>query len=101
VPRTAPPQQPYGGRYSTLPAPPANGATPPADQGAAEAQSNGENGNGSAPQAPSAAPGAQMAPPPPPAPALSAPTAPPSNLVMPPGDMPSDNPLRPIQNGGY
>jgi general secretion pathway protein D len=101
VPRTAPPQQPYGGRYSTLPAPPANGATPPADQGAAEAQSSGENGNGSAPQAPSAAPGAQMAPPPPPAPALSAPTAPPSNLVMPPGDMPSDNPLRPIQNGGY
>ncbi|MFP3549641.1 secretin N-terminal domain-containing protein [Paraburkholderia sp. SIMBA_049] len=104
APRTAPPQQPYGGRYSTLPAPPvppANGVTPPADQGAAEAQSNGENGNGSAPQTPTAAPGAQMAPPPPPAPALSAPTAPPSNLVMPPGDMPSDNPLRPIQNGGY
>lgn len=102
APRTAPPQQPYGGRYSTLPAPPvppANGATPPVDQGAADAQSSGENGNGSAPQAPSAAPGAQMAPSP--APALSAPPAPPSNLVMPPGDMPSENPLRPIQNGGY
>ncbi|MCO4877397.1 secretin N-terminal domain-containing protein [Paraburkholderia caribensis] len=109
APRTAPPQQPYGGRYSTLPAPPvqpvppANGATAPADQAAAEAQPGGEsgNGNGYAPQTPSAAPGAQMAPPPPPAPALSAPSAPPSNLVMPPGDMPSDNPLRPIQNGGY
>ncbi|CAG9259490.1 secretin N-terminal domain-containing protein [Paraburkholderia caribensis] len=104
APRTSPPQQPYGGRYSTLPAPPvppANGATPPADQGAPEAQSSGENGNGNAPQIPSAAPGAQVAPPPAPAPALSAPAAPPSNLVMPPGDMPSDNPLRPVQNGGY
>ncbi|WP_057176773.1 secretin N-terminal domain-containing protein [Paraburkholderia caribensis] len=105
APRTAPPQQPYGGRYSTLPAPPVapvpptNGATPPADQGAAEAQSGGESVNGNAPQTPPAAPGAQMAPPP--APALSAPPAPPSNLVMPPGDMPSDNPLRPVQNGGY
>ncbi|EDZ98828.1 putative GspD-related protein, partial [Burkholderia sp. H160] len=29
------------------------------------------------------------------------PAFPPANVVMPSGDMPSDNPLHPIQNGGY
>lgn len=104
-PRTTPPPQPYGGRYSTLPALPApttNGAEPPADQGAAEAPqgSDGANANGGAAQNSNAAPAAQAALAPAPA-APAAPTTPPPILVMPPGDMSSDNPLHPVQNGGY
>ncbi|MBN3762257.1 secretin N-terminal domain-containing protein [Burkholderia sp. Ac-20365] len=107
-PRTTPPPQPYGGRYSTLPAlpppaaAPANGAAQPAEQGAPETpRSNSDNGNtnGGAPQAGYAAPAA--VPGPTAAPAQAAPPGPPPMLVMPPGDMPSDNPLRPVQNGGY
>jgi general secretion pathway protein D len=111
-PRTTPPPQPYGGRYSTLPAlpppaaAPANGAAPAAEQGAPEAPpANGDYGNtnGGAPQTGYAQPGAQPAAQPPAQPAVApaAGTAPPPMLTMPPGDMPSDNPLRPVQNGGY
>jgi general secretion pathway protein D len=92
--RTTPPPAPYGGRYSTLPAaPPAAVPVPGVDQGDTGAAPAGA-ANTAQPPAPAPAP----APAPPPAPA--APAAPPSNLVMPPGDMPSDNPLRPIE-GGY
>ena len=109
-PRTTPPPQPYGGRYSTLPslpapaATPANGAAPAAEQAAPETPPSGNDSgntsgstNGGAPQTGYAAPAA----PPPTAPAQPAAVAPPPMLTMPPGDMPSDNPLRPVQNGGY
>ncbi|WP_246024935.1 secretin N-terminal domain-containing protein [Paraburkholderia dinghuensis] len=97
APRTTPPPAPYGGRYSTFP------AVPAAPQGAAPAPAQPEStDNGeTAPQggeAPTAnVPAAPAAPAP--APAAAPPAAPPPVLVMPPGDMPSDNPLRPIQNG--
>lgn len=109
-PRTTPPPQPYGGRYSTLPslpapaATPANGAAPAVEQAAPETPPSGNDSgntsgstNGGAPQTGYAAPAA----PPPTAPAQPAAVAPPPMLTMPPGDMPSDNPLRPVQNGGY
>lgn len=92
-PRTTPPPEPYGGRFSRTPVPqaapagqsgqsaaPAPGAPPAADQTGGEAES-------------AAAP--PPAPPPP-----AAPPAPPAMLQMPPGTMPSDNPLRPVE-GGY
>ncbi|WP_429574097.1 secretin N-terminal domain-containing protein [Paraburkholderia sp. UCT70] len=94
APRTTPPPLPYGGRFSTLPSvpapPPGPVPVPGADQSAAEAAPSGEaNAAAGAAQAPVQAP-VQA-----PAPAQ----APPSTLVMPPGDMPSDNPLRPIERG--
>jgi general secretion pathway protein D len=104
APRMTPPPQPYGGRYSTLPAPPvppANSAAPPADQSGAEAQPGGEstsgstNGGAAPAPAPAVVPAAQAAPPPP------AQAAPPPMLQMPPGDMSTDNPLHPVGNGGY
>ncbi|MEX3898571.1 secretin N-terminal domain-containing protein [Paraburkholderia sp. BR10954] len=105
APRTTPPPAPYGGRFSTLPsvpaAPPGPVAVPGAEQSGAEsaaapdanAAQAGTQAQAQA-QAPAAAPAPAQAPAPPPA-------FPPGNVVMPPGDMPSDNPLRPIQNGGY
>ncbi|NPT61569.1 secretin N-terminal domain-containing protein [Paraburkholderia elongata] len=94
APRTTPPPLPYGGRFapqSTAPAPvPVPGAPPAAEQAGGEAEPGG--GANVAPAA------AQPAAPPPAAPA-PAPTPAPSILQMPPGDMPTDNPLRPIQNG--
>ncbi|WP_084904277.1 type IV pilus secretin PilQ [Burkholderia ubonensis] len=109
APRTTPPPEPYGGRFSrqqpALPAPaaaPAKGAE--AAQGAAPAggapQAAEPTGNEAEP-----APGATVTPVAPPA-APSAPAAapaaaaaPPPTLQMPAGDIPSDNPLHPIQNG--
>jgi general secretion pathway protein D len=100
APRTTAPPLPYGGRFSTLPsapaAPPGPVAVPGADQSAGAAPSGGQ-ANGVA-AVPAQAPAQAAAPAPAQAPLV--PQAPPSNLVMPPGDMPSDNPLRPIQ-GGY
>jgi general secretion pathway protein D len=120
-PRTGPPPQPYGGRYSTLPAlpvPPTNGAAPLAEQGVPQAPPGNDNANANEGAAPNgygvqngyAAPAVQVPTPaaqvPAPAvqvPAPAAPAAPaaPPMLVMPPGEMSSGNPLRPIQNGGY
>ncbi|WP_410838115.1 secretin N-terminal domain-containing protein [Paraburkholderia sp. SIMBA_030] len=103
APRTTPPPPPYGGRFSPQPsapaaptaptAPPAAVPVPGAEQGGTEAAPAGE-----ANAAPAAA--QAQAPAPAPAPATSPPSAfPPSTVVMPPGDIPNDNPLRPIQNG--
>lgn len=88
LPRTTPPPEPYGGRYSTQHATPASSATPPsagaptaADQTAGAAEAGAAAGEA-------------------PAQAQAPASAPPSSAVrMPPGDMPSDNPLRPIQSG--
>ncbi|TDN62030.1 type IV pilus secretin PilQ [Paraburkholderia sp. BL10I2N1] len=101
APRTTPPPAPYGGRFSPLPAAPAaqsgqsgasNAGTPPA---AEPTGGNTEPGPGAAVSPVPALPPPQAAPAPAPAP----PPSPPSPLQMPPGDMPSENPLRPIQNG--
>ncbi|WP_341316725.1 type IV pilus secretin PilQ [Paraburkholderia sp. IMGN_8] len=100
APRTTPPPVPYGGRFSpqaTVPAapaaPPAPVPVPGAGQSGAEAAPAGEaNAAPAAAQAQAPAPAPAQAPAPPSA-------FPQSNVVMPPGDIPSDNPLRPIQNG--
>ncbi|WP_233867587.1 type IV pilus secretin PilQ [Paraburkholderia adhaesiva] len=103
APRTTPPPAPYGGRYSTFPAVPATpqGAAPAPVPAPAQPDATGtgetEQQSGEAPAA--NVPAAPAAPAPAPAPAAAQPAAPPPVLVMPPGDMPSDNPLRPIQNG--
>ncbi|WP_233465004.1 secretin N-terminal domain-containing protein [Paraburkholderia madseniana] len=93
-PRTTPPPAPYGGRFapqSTAPAPvPVPNAPPAAEQAGGEA----EPGAGA-----NAAPAATQPPAPAPAAPAPAPTPPPSILQMPPGDMPTENPLRSIQNG--
>ncbi|WP_321917714.1 MULTISPECIES: type IV pilus secretin PilQ [unclassified Paraburkholderia] len=99
APRTTPPPEPYGGRFSRNPA-----------QQTAPAGQYGQSGQSAAPApaAPAAADQAggeaesAAAPPPapqPPPPPAAAPTPPPM-LQMPPGTMPSDNPLRPVE-GGY
>ncbi|WGS40866.1 type IV pilus secretin PilQ [Burkholderia sp. JSH-S8] len=110
APRTTPPPEPYGGRFSrqppALPAPataPAKAAEPA--QGAAPAggapQAAEPAGNEAAP-----APGATVTPVAPPsapaatpAPAPAAAAPPPPTLQMPAGDIPNENPLHPIQNG--
>ncbi|MGF6998031.1 general secretion pathway protein D [Paraburkholderia sp. GAS32] len=93
-PRTTPPPAPYGGRFapqSTAPAPvPVPNAPPAAEQAGGEA----EPGAGA-----NAAPAVTQPPAPAPAAPAPAPTPPPSILQMPPGDMPTENPLRSIQNG--
>ncbi|MEX3823490.1 secretin N-terminal domain-containing protein [Paraburkholderia sp. BR14262] len=89
-PRTTPPPDPYGGRFSRPPTPQAAPA-PQSGQGAAPASAEptaAEQAGGEA--------AAAAAPPP----AAPAPPAPPPMLTMPPGTMPSDNPLRPVE-GGY
>ncbi|MBY4683542.1 type IV pilus secretin PilQ [Burkholderia contaminans] len=97
APRTTPPPEPYGGRFSrpqtALPAP-AGGVG-----GAAAAEP--PTGNEVAP-----APGTTVTPVASPAPAeqsaaaanapAAAPAAPPPTLQMPAGDIPSENPLRPV-----
>ncbi|WP_429260372.1 secretin N-terminal domain-containing protein [Paraburkholderia sp. GAS334] len=97
APRTTPPPPPYGGRFSTpyaAPAAPQVPGTPPAAAAQAAEQSGGEAEQGT---------GASVAPAPAQAPAAPAPTPapapPPPTLVMPPGDIPNDNPLHSIQNG--
>ncbi|OAJ59027.1 general secretion pathway protein GspD [Paraburkholderia ginsengiterrae] len=94
--RTTPPPLPYGGRFAptpTAPPPtPAPAAPTPNAQHAAE-QTAGDAAQGGWANA------AAAAPPPAPPPAPAAPPSPPPILQMPPGDMPSDNPLRSIQNG--
>src|SRR5579864_8741729 len=98
APRTTPPPVPYGGRFPTLPAAPAaqpgqSGAPGPGTPPAAEPSGgDAEPGPGATVSPVPALPPPQAAPAPAPAPA-------PSMLQMPPGDMPSDNPLRSIQNG--
>ncbi len=93
-PRTTPPPAPYGGRFapqSTAPAPvPVPNAPPAAEQAGGEA----EPGAGA-----NAAPAATQPPAPAPAAPAPVPTPPPLILQMPPGDMPTENPLRSIQNG--
>ncbi|MFM0233253.1 secretin N-terminal domain-containing protein [Paraburkholderia sediminicola] len=91
APRTTPPPVPYGGRFApqpTAPAPvPVPNAPPAAEQAGGEAEPAGGAPAATQPPAP-----VQAAPAPAPAPA-------PSILQMPPGDMPTENPLRSIQNG--
>ncbi|BAX60333.1 secretin N-terminal domain-containing protein [Burkholderia stabilis] len=105
APRTTPPPEPYGGRFSrpqpALPAPAAGAA--PAD-GAAQAA--GPAGSEVAPApgttvTPVAPPAVQAAAPAAPAAVAvpAAPAAPPPTLQMPAGDIPSENPLHSIQNG--
>jgi len=88
-PRTTPPPAPFGGRYSTVPVvPPPAAAVAPVAPPAADA-------------GPVDGTGAPPAPPPTLVlPVQIVPAPPPPILQMPPNDMPSDNPLRPI-NGGY
>jgi general secretion pathway protein D len=92
--RTTPPPAPYGGRFapqSTAPAPvPVPNAPPAAEQAGGEAEAGA--GANAAPAAAQPPMPAQAAPAP-------APTPAPSILQMPPGDMPTENPLRSIQNG--
>lgn len=100
APRTTPPPEPYGGRFSrpqpALPAPAGGvGGAAAAEQPAAP------TGNEVAP-----APGTTVTPVASPAPAeqsaaaanapAAAPAAPPPTLQMPAGDIPSENPLRPV-----
>ncbi|MEX3953727.1 secretin N-terminal domain-containing protein [Paraburkholderia sp. EG287B] len=93
-PRTTPPPEPYGGRFSRTPTPQAAPA-PQSGQGAAPAPAEPTAAEQTGGEAAAAA-----APPPAPPPAAPAPPAPPPMLTMPPGTMPSDNPLRPVE-GGY
>src|ERR1700692_1579531 len=89
-PRTTPPPAPFGGRYSTVPVvPPPAAAVAPVAPPAADA--GPVDGTG----APPAAPPTTVV-----LPVHIVPAPPPPILQMPPNDMPSDNPLRPI-NGGY
>jgi len=91
APRTTPPPEPYGGRFSRTPTPqPAQSAAPAAAAPAAAAadQAGGETEVTVAPT---------PAPAPPPAPTQA--PAPPASLQMPLGTMPSDNPLRPVESG--
>jgi general secretion pathway protein D len=93
APRTTPPPAPYGGRFGTpsaAPAAPGPSAPPAAEQAGGEA-APGAGANVAPPAAQAPAP-AEAAPAP-------APTPAPPTLQMPPGDIPNDNPLRPIQNG--
>ncbi|WP_226383468.1 secretin N-terminal domain-containing protein [Burkholderia mayonis] len=95
APRTTPPPEPYGGRFSPQPAAPA--VQPSADAPRAGPAGDAAPGPGAIVTpvpTPAAAPTT-----PAPAPAAPAPAPAPSNLQMPPGDMPSDNPLHPIQSG--
>ncbi len=89
-PRTTPPPAPFGGRYSTVPVVPPPAATvAPVAPPAADAAS--VDGTG----APPAAPPTTLV-----LPVQIVPATPAPILQMPPNDMPSDNPLHPI-NGGY
>ncbi|KWO49686.1 type IV pilus secretin PilQ [Burkholderia territorii] len=110
APRTTPPPDPYGGRFSrpqpALSAPAAGAGTA---GGAAAAEQPA--GGATAPGAPAGnevapAPGTTVTPVASPAPAdqaaatanapAAAPAAPPATLQMPAGDIPSENPLRPV-----
>ncbi|WP_311767645.1 type IV pilus secretin PilQ [Burkholderia sp. Bp8998] len=100
APRTTPPPDPYGGRFSrpqpALPAPAAGSAAAEQPAGGA-AQAAAPAGNEVAP-----APGTTVTPVASPAPAeqaaavVNAPAAAPPTLQMPAGDIPSENPLRPV-----
>jgi general secretion pathway protein D len=93
APRTTPPPAPYGGRFGTpsaAPAAPAPSVPPAAEQAGGEAAPGA--GASVAPPAAQAPAPAEAAPAPVPTPA-------PPTLQMPPGDIPNENPLRPIQSG--
>ncbi|RKP43353.1 type IV pilus secretin PilQ [Trinickia fusca] len=103
APRTTPPPEPYGGRFSRSPA---SQPVPAGQSGQSAAPTPTAPATSSTPSAAEqtggeAEPGAAATATPTPAPSAppAAPTAPPASLQMPPGTMPSDNPLRPIQNG--
>ncbi|MBY4723778.1 type IV pilus secretin PilQ [Burkholderia contaminans] len=98
APRTTPPPEPYGGRFSR---PQAALPAPAGGSGGAAAAEPPPAGNEVAP-----APGTTVTPVASPAPAeqpaaaanapAAAPAAPPPTLQMPAGDIPSENPLRPV-----
>jgi len=104
APRTTPPPDPYGGRFSrsqpALPAP-APGAAAAEQPAGGAAQAAASAGNEAAP-----APSTTVTPVASPAPAeqaaaaanapAAAPAAPAPTLQMPAGDIPSENPLRPV-----
>ncbi|RQR26253.1 general secretion pathway protein GspD [Burkholderia sp. Bp9143] len=104
APRTTPPPDPYGGRFSRpQPASPApsTGAAAAEQPAGGAAQAAAPAGNEVAP-----APGTTVTPVASPAPAeqaaaavnapAAAPAAAPATLQMPAGDIPSENPLRPV-----
>ncbi|WP_373453132.1 MULTISPECIES: secretin N-terminal domain-containing protein [Burkholderia] len=98
APRTTPPPEPYGGRFSR---PQAALPAPAGGSGGAAAAEPPPAGNEVAP-----APGTTVTPVASPTPAeqaapavnapAAAPAAPPPTLQMPAGDIPSENPLRPV-----
>lgn len=101
APRTTPPPEPYGGRFSRPAAAPAAAAPAAAPAAPNPSEPPAEQAGSDAEPGPGASVSAVPAQAPAPSQAAPAPTPAPSSVQMPAGDMPSDNPLHSIQNGGY